>query len=327
MRFVPRAVQALALGLTIAASASADAPAEGKKYLRFADNGADHQLQTSIVHFENAAGVKVDLIGAVHIADPSYFDDLNARFKSYDALLYEMVKPKGVSGAGHSATAPVAPGEKRPSGSWISFLQRFMKDQLELDFQLDKIDYSPANFVHADLDAETFVQRQEERGESMLTLMLDQMLRELNKPAKAAGNTAEEMGLMDLIDALQSPDRARQLKLVLGRQFENMDEALDAMGGPNGSVILTERNAHAMKVLKDEIEAGKKHIGVFYGAAHLRGMEAIMTKDMGFKQVGAPEWLVAWDLADKTARPAAKAIEPAVEPATHAPTTQPVDAR
>ena len=34
----------------------------------------------------------------MHIADPAYFETLNQRFKEYDALLYEMVKPKGMDG-------------------------------------------------------------------------------------------------------------------------------------------------------------------------------------------------------------------------------------
>lgn len=320
------AATAIALLAAVAASASS-ARADGKKFLRFVDNGNDHQLQTSIVHFQNADGVKVDLVGAVHVADRSYFDQLNKRFKGYDALLYEMVKPKGMVGIGQPTTAEAAAGAKRhSSNSWVSFIQRFMTDQLQLEFQLDRIDYNAPNFVHADLDAETFVERQEARGESMLTLMLNQMLHELSKPAAAAGDKAaeagQEMGLMDLVQALQAPDRARQLKLVMGRQFENMDDALDAMGGPDGSVILTERNAHAMSVLKEQITAGKKNLAVFFGAAHLKGMEAIMTKDMDFKQVGKPEWIVAWDLADTSAHPAPKAIEPADAPATTQPAAQ-----
>ena len=331
MNFLRRSralLSACAVALALAASAAPARAADEKKYLRFAEDGDNHQLQTSVVRFQNDAGVKVDLIGAVHIADATYFDDLNGRFKAYDALLYEMVKPKGMNGIGRPATRPATRAAAKPrgggGGGWILMIQRFMQDQLDLEFQLDRIDYTPENFVHADLDAETFTRRQEERGESMLTLMLNQMLRELNKPAGAAGDRAADMagqmGLMDLIEALQSPDRARQLKLVLGRQFEGMDEALDAMGGPDGSVILTERNEHAMRVLKDEVAAGKKNIGVFYGAAHLRGMEEIMTKEMGFKQVDGPEWLVAWDLAERSARPAPKAIEPA--PHADAPTTQ-----
>jgi len=62
------------------------------------------------------------------------------------------------------------------SDSAVSKLQRFLKDRLNLSFQLDEIDYSKPNFIHADLDAETFQQLQSERGESFATLMLSALM-------------------------------------------------------------------------------------------------------------------------------------------------------
>ena len=47
-------------------------------------------------------------------------------------------------------------------------IQRMMKDMLGLDFQLDDIDYHADNFVHADLDAETFAKEEADHGESLL---------------------------------------------------------------------------------------------------------------------------------------------------------------
>ena len=41
---------------------------------------------------------------------------------------------------------------------------------LELTFQLDAIDYTGKNMVHADTTAEEFEQMQKERGETMMTL-------------------------------------------------------------------------------------------------------------------------------------------------------------
>jgi hypothetical protein len=93
-------------------------------------------------------------------------------FQGYDSLLYEMVKPKD---------APV-PGAGARSESMVSAFQRMLKEFLELEFQLDAIDYTAKNFVHADLDAETFEKMQAERGENIFTLMLRQMLDEMSKP-------------------------------------------------------------------------------------------------------------------------------------------------
>src|SRR5687768_2999788 len=47
-------------------------------------------LQTSIVRYlptgDKYPGVTVDLIGAVHVGDKQYYDDLNKVFEEYDAM-------------------------------------------------------------------------------------------------------------------------------------------------------------------------------------------------------------------------------------------------
>src|SRR4029078_5487539 len=92
-------------------------------------------LQTAIRRFVPADNGKsrpiVDLIGAVHVADASYYQQLNKEFEGYDAVLFELVAPSGV-----------VPKKGQPrSGSIISSLQNFMKDVLDLAFQLDGVDY------------------------------------------------------------------------------------------------------------------------------------------------------------------------------------------
>ena len=142
-------------------------PAADLKFLRFVDDGhAGGRLETAIVTFRNEAGVTVRLVGAVHIAEKSYYEGLNDTFKADDAVLYEMVKPKDAG----------APTPNTPSKSGIGQFQHYLKDSLNLDFQLDDIDYTRPNFVHADLDSDTFAKMQEERGESMMTLMLRSMM-------------------------------------------------------------------------------------------------------------------------------------------------------
>ena len=184
----------------------------------------------------------------------------------------------------------------------ISMFQHFLKDVLELDFQLDDVDYSKKNFVHADLDAETFEKMQQERGESMLGLMLGQMLHQMakgvgdDKPAKP-----QEMNIMDLIAAFNSPDRGRQFKLILGRSFGDVE---DQMSGMEGTVLVTERNKKALNVLKDTIRDGKKDIGIFYGAAHMHDMESRLTL-MGFKRTSV-EWHTAWDMTAPAKTPEKK---------------------
>ena len=72
---------------------------------------------------------------------------------------------------------------------------------------------------------------------------------------------------------------------MLAEQFADLDDAMDAMEGPNGSVIVGERNKVALRVLNEQVAHGKKYLGIFYGAGHLRLMEKSL-EETGFKRVG-----------------------------------------
>jgi hypothetical protein len=250
-------------------------------FMRFVEQSdGSARLEVADAAYRNPRGVVVHLIGAVHIADATFYQGLNESFDHYDALLYEMVKSRGMG-------AP-QPGQR--SGSWIGGMQRFLKDRLDLTFQLDEVDYRKPNFVHADMDWETFSQEQEERGESFFTIALRAALHDMAK-----GQSSSQINGLELLAALMSPDQSRQLKLVLAREFGNSDELMSAIEGPKGSVIISERNKAAFKVLKREMDAGKKYIGIFYGAGHLKLMEQMLL-EMGFKKIGVT-WRTAWDVA------------------------------
>jgi len=281
---VAAAVVALVAGYIRAAEPPAAEAGAKSKFLRFVDdNEGGGRLETAIVTYRNDAGVTVDLIGAVHVAEAAYYKLLREKFTAYDALLYELIKP---------AEGGAAPVEKTRSTTFLATLQQVMKDVLELEFQLDHIDYNAPNFVHADLDLETFQRLQAERGENIFMLMLRQMLADMNRPRNVTETT-----LTELLIALLSPDRARHLKLLLAKNFEDIEEQMAALEGPGGSVILTERNKAAIRVLDRTIAAGKKKIGLFYGAAHMNDLEK-RVKEMGFRYVRT-QWLTAWDMTAK----------------------------
>src|SRR4029079_11845842 len=114
---------ALALLICCAAAAPASRPATrpATSFMRFvqdADGAA--RLEVADAAYRNSRGVVVHLIGAVHIADPIFYRGLNENFQHYDALLYEMVKSRGMP-------AP-RPGQR--SGNWIGNFQRFLNDRL-----------------------------------------------------------------------------------------------------------------------------------------------------------------------------------------------------
>jgi hypothetical protein len=184
----------------------------------------------------------------------------------------------------------------------VGMFQRFLTNTLKLQFQLDAINYKRPNFVHADLDYETFEQLQSERGESMMSLMMNSALYSMGK------GDAQQIGLPDLLGALGSPNRDRQLRLLLARQFKDIDDQIAAMQGKDGTVLLTERNKAAMKALNQTMMKGKKNIGIFYGGAHLRDMEQRLYK-IGFTKIGVT-YRTAWNM------PAPPATQPTTRAAT-----------
>jgi hypothetical protein len=267
--------------------------ADGTPFMRFVDdNHGGGRLETAIATYRNDAGQTVRLVAAVHIGEKSYYEGLNDTFRGDDAVLYELVKPKDAD----------IPKPNTPSKSPIGQFQRFLKDSLNLDFQLDDIDYSRPNFVHADLDAETFAKMQEERGESMFTLMLRQMINQMAKgnSGKSAASTDDVAD--DLITMLCRPDSERQIKLMLAKHMQDVEQTAAGIDGPDGSVILSERNKAALKVLKKTLAAGKQHVSIFYGAAHLPSMSETLQKDFGLKPVSI-EWRMAWDLGIRADHP------------------------
>lgn len=242
-------------------------------------------LQTAVVTYKADTGpyskASVDLIGAIHIADKPYYQILNKKFQTYDALLYEMV-------ADPHMVKEVVPGAQNRSA--VSAVQGGLKDLLGLSFQLDEIDYQAKNFVHADMNPEQFTKSLAERQEGMLQFILRSMGSSL--AMQGAGKSND----LDVLGALFSGNRELAMKRVLATQMEQMDGQMAAIAGDDGrSTLITERNAKALEVLKKELDGGKKRLGIFYGAGHFRHMSEQLEKDFHMHPVKT-EWLDAWSM-------------------------------
>lgn len=257
-------------------------------YLRivYDDNDDPVAMETSIVTFQhpNKPEVTVDLIGAVHVADKTYFKKLNREFRKYDALLYELVAPK-------ENNVPNDGVSKHPVGQ----MQQGLKSMLGLAYQLEEVDYSPANFVHADMSPEEFSRVMNERGESFIQMMFRAMGAALAKQS-STGRSSD----FELLFAFGASDRDLRLKRILSTQFEDLEDSMKAIEGENGSTIIGQRNKKALDVLEREMAAGKKRIGIFYGAGHFPDMEKRLAKRFGLTpKPKATRWLTAWDMHDK----------------------------
>ncbi len=246
--------------------------------------GEPAAMETAIVRYVPAKegdrpGLSVDLVGAVHVGEKPYYEKLNKKFEDYDALLFELVADKNVI---------PKPGEAGRSP--ISAIQRGMKEMLELEFQLDGIDYTKKNFVHADMSPDEMAKSMKDHNESIWTILIRMMAAGM---AQQAGK--DDTSQLDLIMALFDKNRAVQLKRMMAEQMGDMDGIMVALAGPKGSTLITERNKAALKVLAEEIKNGKKKIGIFYGAGHLGDMEERLFKDFGLKRADE-QWLEAWNL-------------------------------
>ncbi|NNC64100.1 MAG: hypothetical protein HKN84_04895 [Gammaproteobacteria bacterium] len=276
----------LVLTVLLPTAAGAQTQAPDEEFLRLArdETGAPASLQSPILSFEpvngEPRGLRVDLVGAIHVGDASYYATLNDRFAGYDAVLYELVAPEGTRPLPN--TAP---------GNLLSGLQQGITEILDLSYQLDEIDYTRTNLIHADLTPETLAQSMDERGESPWTYFSRLFTASLDEAALPMP-TEDVPGLLE---ALFSPDRPRLLKTLIASSILDVEMFSRIVDGDSGSSLVADRNARAMTVLDDRLRAGDRRIAVFYGVAHLPDLAERLKAELGLRQYDS-EWIDAWDL-------------------------------
>jgi len=240
--------------------------------------GVPVTVETATVTYKKG-DVSVDLIGVIHIGDRGYYEKFNRSFPQYEALLYELVAPKG------------AIPKRNQKGLTIHNIIGFF---LQLDSQMNVVDYTPKNFIHADLSPEGMAKAVKNRGHDTFTIILSlatDFLKQRNM-SKIKGPTKS----IDM-ERLRHKNQAVFLKRVMA---ETMEQSIDGagLGETIGSILIDDRNKAAMKVLKDQIVAGRKKLGLFYGAAHMPDFEQRLVL-MGFKK-NSQTWQRAWLIKTKS---------------------------
>lgn len=272
----------------VQAESSPQAVGHGEQFVRVSKTGAGEPkgLDTAIVRFTGRAGTPyegriVDLVGVVHIGQDEYYSDLKQRLAKYDVVLYELVAPDGTR---------IRPEDLEQRRSLLASMQSGMKDLLNLEYQLEKIDYMAENFRHADMSPEEFVEDMRRRGDSFPKMIARMMGAGLAN--QAAGGGTE----VDLLVAMFSKDRAMMMKRAMASQLSDLELATAGMDDEHGdNTLIKGRNAKAFEVLKEVLEAGEKRVAVFYGAGHLDDMAERLEQDFQM-QPTATTWLQAWDL-------------------------------
>jgi len=250
-------------------------------FIRVTETDQLAKLQTAVFGYEKD-GVRVDLIGAIHLADERYYEFLNKHFETYEVILFEMVGGENLGGGKKPAVLQGAEKEDKLAG--LRVIYETMEKALGLTGQGALIDYFAENFVHADLTMAEFEALQEEKGESLLSFMIQAGI--------AAKKPSREPNSLNLMRGMLS-GRPDLVKLELMHTMAEGDKQIDSLAGEN--VIISDRNAKCLEVLETQVAAGRKHIGVFYGAAHFPDMERQLL-GKGYKQVSR-KWLTAWRVA------------------------------
>jgi hypothetical protein len=242
-------------------------------------------MQTAIVRFRGKkgttyAGKIVDLVGVVHIGEKEYYADLNKRLSKYDTVLYELVAPDGTR---------IKPEDLKKRRSILSSMQSGMKDMLNLEYQLALIDYMAENFRHADMTPDEFMEDLERRGDSVWKMVARMMGAGLASSASTGGDAG-------MLFAMFSEDRSKRMKQAMARQLVDVELVSAGMDDENGdNTLIKGRNVKAFKIMKEELDAGKEKVAVFYGAGHLPDM-AERLEDGFDMQAKKTTWLDAWDL-------------------------------
>jgi hypothetical protein len=252
-------------------------------------------FDTAIVRFtDEKKKIEVDLVAAVHIGDKEYYEELNKIFKRYDAVLYELVAEKG---AKPDKTAL----QEKKGKSLLSAFQSGMGESLELDFQLEHINYKAQNMVHADLSPSEFANRVADRGD-LIQILYRAIILGIKKGKEGQDEEIKMQGR--LLGTLLASNQSLALKRFFAKEMvSQMDDSIWILGGEEGSAIITDRNAAALKILRKEIKNGKKKIAIFYGGAHLPEFAQSLKKDFKMSPTETT-WIVAWDLtSDHSARP------------------------
>jgi hypothetical protein len=256
------------------------AHAQEPTFLRLqSEKNVPQALQTATITYTKG-DVSVDLVAAIHIGDRAYYKSLNKQFEQYEPLLYELVAKPGVV----------------PEKGKSNMTAAVVKIMFDLDHQLERINYKKANFVHADLSLDemkkVWAKRNEDGAVVTLRLLADLLQKQNETSKKLKDNPLEGIGIgLDLYNA----DGPLGYKRAFAKTM--CSQLAEGQMPTMNQILIKDRNKRCMEVLAEQLKAGKKKIGIFYGAAHMGDFDTRLTK-LGFKR-GEPVWLIAWDLTEE----------------------------
>ena len=276
---------------------------------RRVESAGKHALEVAVRDYKplSGRGPTVRLVGAIHIADRAYYRAVQSRLDACDLVLFE--------GVGSSASD----FQRDPAQRRKDHLYTKLADALGLITQFEGIDYRRDHFANADLSAAQMAAKLEAEiaagGEAAeaATVAKGQMAT-LTRTLQGGGGGLAGMAVNLLIGVVERSPRMRATVLlgIVGMDAADSKAGFAKAGGKGGErlgrLILEDRNEAALEALAEELGEGEPEarvVAVFYGAAHLPGIEDALIRRHGYIPART-EWLRALEVD-----PAAAGMSPA----------------
>lgn len=260
------------------------------------------------------SGTRLRLAGVIHIGDIEYYEALQREsLDTSDVVLFEGVKFEGDEEA-LKASAPDLAGVYGAMGTLLG-----------IGFQKDGIDYTAKNFVHCDVTVK--------EGDPLFQTVDPEMINQASKYLQPLVSMKGMLGAMG--DPKRTEDALKHgMVTVMAAQMEGEDEraaaerAAEKLGGPGDEQlkaraekafdalkkaglpgmpegmkreVLDRRNDYVVKQLAARLKADgeqrRQMVAIFYGAAHMPGIEKELAA-WGYRPVETA-WYKAWRMNGK----------------------------
>ncbi len=240
------------------------------EFLRVASaaDATPQALELAIVHYIGADSISIDLVAVVHLGEREYYRQIDSVMVPFEVVLYE-----GVSSDSVSETV-VWEKDKFEQDPMYRRYRRLAK-LFGFVGQLDGIDYSRSNFVHADLRWAELRRRLESENVPM--------------PDFSQLDTAVTILEGKLTGA--PPTVLREFRRQMAQGFASKRQNM--AGRPEFAIEI--RNDHVLDILRAQLRSGKKRIAILYGADHMPDLHAHLLNDFGMTP-SRRWWLEAWNL-------------------------------
>jgi hypothetical protein len=243
------------------------------------------ELRTCVRHYHARRQPDIYLVAAMHVGETNYYAALQQMLDAQALVMFEGVgwaeaKEKGLDPAKHRRDA----GGKQAS---TSDLQTELAELLGGVFQLDAIDYDRTNFVNNDMSLSQLKARMQGstmNGDAFFGMM--GLYAAIMKPV---------MAIVQASPSLRSTVKLLMMDVLAeaGNDIESMTKAVPSMN-QLFQVILRDRNELIFSNLTAQLKL--KHppasIALFYGAAHMAGLERRLEKEFNY-HVAGEQWLTA----------------------------------